>query len=138
MELEHAKKGEFFCLESMLNYTSHKSKLMQNVCEACGFGIESSGHIFWECKKAYAVWLLSGISFDTQGVRDLEFMDLMWYLIFVLHFGNDILEMLLMIAWCVWFNRNVVRHGHSRQSAEEVVQLARFLLNEFQIAIFHR
>ena len=96
----------------------------QNVCEACGFGIESRGHFFWECKKAYAVWLLSGISFDTQGVRDLEFMDLMWYLIFVLHFGNDILEMLLMIAWCVWFNRNVVRHDHSRQSAEEVVQLA--------------
>ena len=39
-----------------------------------------------------------------------------------------------MIAWCMWFNRNVVRHGHSRQSAEEVVQLVRFLLNEFQIA----
>ena len=43
-----------------------------------------------------------------------------------------------MIAWCMWFNRNVVRHGHSRQSADEVVQLARFLLNEYQIAIFHR
>ena len=39
-----------------------------------------------------------------------------------------------MIAWRMWFNRNVVRHCHSRQSTEEVVQLARFLLNEFQTA----
>ena len=99
--LEHVEYGEYFCLESMPKYTSHKSKLMQKICENCGFGIESSGHFFWECKKAYAVWLLSGISFDTQGVRYLEFMDLMWYLIFVQHVGNDILEMLLMIAWCM-------------------------------------
>ena len=34
----------------------------------------------------------------------------------------------------MWFNRNVVRHDHSRESAEEVVQLAQFLLNEFQTA----
>ena len=38
-----------------------------------------------------------------------------------------------MIAWCMWFNRNVIRHSHSRQSTEEVVQLAQFLLNEFLI-----
>ena len=41
LELEHAKQGEVFCLESIPKYTFHKSKLMQNVCEACGFGIES-------------------------------------------------------------------------------------------------
>ena len=69
-----------------------------------------------------------------HGVWYLEFMDLVCYLIFIEHVGNDILEMLLMIAWRMWFIRNVVRHGHSRQSAKEVVQLARFLLNEFQIA----
>ena len=80
------------------------------------------------------MWPLSGNIFDTQGAWYLEFMDLVWYLIFVQHVGNDILEMLLMIAWRMWFNRNVVRHGHSRQSVEVVVQLARFLLNEFQIA----
>ena len=30
------------------------------------------------------------------------------------------------------FNKNAIRHGHSRQSAKEVVQLARFFPNEFQ------
>ena len=64
----------------------------------------------------------------------MEFMDLVCYLIFVEHIGNAILEIILMIAWRMWFNRNVVRHSHFQQSAEEVVQLARFLLNEFQIA----
>ena len=73
-------------------------------------------------------------SFFTQGEWYLEFMDLVCYLIFVERFGIDILEMLLMIAWRMWFNRNVVRHDHSRQSVEEVVQLARFLLIEFQMA----
>ena len=82
--------------------------------------------------------LLSGNSFDTHRVWYSEFMDLACYLIFVEHVGNEILEMLLMIGWCMWFNRNVIRHGNSRQSVEEVVQLARFLLNEFQITIFHR
>ena len=77
---------------------------MQNVCEAWGLGIESSGHILWECEKACAVWLLLGISFDTQGIRYLEFMDLVWYLIFVQHVGNDMLEILLMIARYMWFD----------------------------------
>ena len=61
---------------------------MQNVCEACGLAIESSGNILWECEKAHAVWLLSRISLDTQGVWYLEFMDLVCYLIFVEHFGD--------------------------------------------------
>ena len=116
--------GEVFCLGSVPKYTSHKSKLTQNVCEACGLGIESSGHILWECEKARAVWLLSGINFDKQGARYLEFLNLVWYLIFVWHVGNGILEMLLMIAWRMWFDRNVVRRGHSRQFAKEVVKLA--------------
>ena len=72
----------------MPKYTSHKSKLMPNVCEACGLGIEPTRHILKECKKARAVWLLSRNSFDTQGVWYLEFMDLVCYLIFVEHFGD--------------------------------------------------
>ena len=47
---------------------------------------------------------------------------------------NDVLEMLFMIAWSMWHNRNVVRHGSPRQSATLVVQKARVLLDEFQIA----
>ena len=48
--------------------------------------------------------------------------------------GNDFLEMLFMIAWSMWHNRNVARHGSPRQSANLVVQKAQVLLDEFQIA----
>ena len=58
-------------------------------CEACGMGEESSGHVFWECGKAQEVWSLSGIVFETQGIHYQEFVDLVWYLIFVQHAGDD-------------------------------------------------
>jgi len=38
-----------------------------------------------------------------------------------------------MIAWSMWHNQNAARHG-SQQSANLVVQKARVLLDEFQIA----
>ena len=53
---------------------------------------------------------------------------------FVQQVGNDILEMLTMIAWSTWHNRNVAKHGSPRQSATQVVQKAQVLLEEFQIA----
>ena len=45
---------------------------------------------------------------------------------FVQHVGNEILELVFMVAWCMWHNRNVVRHGSARQSTSEVVQKVRF------------
>ena len=61
-------------------------------------------------------------------------MDLVWYLIFFQHVRNDVLEMLFMIAWSMWHYKNVARHGSPRQSTTLVVQKARVLLDEFQIA----
>ena len=85
-------------------------------CEACGLGEESSGHVFWECGKAQEVWSLSGIVFETQGIHYQEFVDLVWYLI-----SSNTLEMIFMVAWCMWFNRNAIRHGSVLQSAIVVV-----------------
>jgi len=75
-----------------------------DMCEACELGKETSGHIFWECKVAHDVWVQSGIIFKAQGVRYNEFVDLVWYLIFIQHVGNDFLEMLFLIAWSMWHN----------------------------------
>ena len=36
-----------------------------------------------------------------------------------------------MVAWCMWFNRNAIRHGSVLQSAIVVVQKAQTLLAEF-------
>ena len=80
------------------------------------------------------MWLQSGLTFETQGVRYTEFMDLVCYLVFVQHVGDDILELIFMIAWSTWFNRNSTRHGKPRQSATVIVQKAQILMDKFQTA----
>ena len=69
---------------------------------------------------------------ETQGIHYQEFVNQVWYLIFVQHTGDDTLEMIFMVAWCIWFNRNVVQHGSACQLATVVVQKARTLLAKFQ------
>lgn len=80
------------------------------------------------------MWLQSGLTFETQGVRYTEFMDLVCYLVFVQHVGDDILELIFMIAWSMWFNRNSTQHGSSRQSATVIVQKAQIQMDKFQPA----
>ena len=48
--------------------------------------------------------------------------------------GNDILEMLFVIAWSMWHNRNAVRYGRPKKFSTLVVQKTRVLMDEFQIA----
>ena len=50
---------------------------------------------------------------------------------FVQHVGDGILELVFMVAWCIWYNRNVVRHGSTCQSAQMVVYKARMFIDEF-------
>ena len=78
---------------------------------------ETSGHAFRDCEHAREVWNLSSITFETEGILYQEFVDLIWYLTFVQHVRDEVLEMVFMIVWCMWYNINAVRHGSSRQSA---------------------
>ena len=54
--------------------------------------------------------------------------------VFFQHARDDTLEMIFMVAWCMWYNRNTVRHVSIRQWATMVVQKARAMLVEFQVA----
>ena len=51
-------------------------------CEACGLGVESSGHVLWDCEKAKEIWKLLGIPFEVRGANFLEFVDFLWHLKF--------------------------------------------------------
>ena len=104
----------------------HRQVIDEDMYEVCGSGRETSGHIFWECQTACDMWLRICIIFETQRVRYDEFFDLIWYLMFIQHVGNEILKLVFMVAWCMWHNRNAVRHGSARQSTSKVVQKARF------------
>ena len=88
----------------------HQKILDDPTCEACGLETESSGHLFWFFPKAQEVWSLSGLPLDMRGVHFPEFIDLLWYLKLVQHVGNEVLELVITIAWSIWFNRNQVRH----------------------------
>ena len=48
-------------------------------------------------------------------------VDLIWYILFVQYVRDEVLDMVIMIACCIWYNRNAVRHGSSQQSAQQVI-----------------
>ena len=114
----------------------HRKVLNDAACEACGLGAKSSGNLFWSCDRAWEVWKLSGILFDNRGVHFRDFIDLLWHLQFFQKMGNDLLELVIIVIWSMWFNRNAVRHGKARQQATTILQKARLLLDEFQLANF--
>ena len=93
-------------------------------------------------KSAYKV-TLSSSSASTTGTSDGHnikcfqgFVDLLWHLKFVQHVGDDVLELTITIAWSIWFNRNATRLGKSSQNTSMIIQKARALLDEFQVANF--
>ena len=79
---------------------------------------------------------MSGILFDNCRVHFRDFIDLLWHLQFFQRVGNELLELVITVAWSMWFNRNAVRQGKARQTATTVLQKARLLLEEFQLANF--
>ena len=76
------------------------------MCKACGFGVESTRHIFWECEKGQEVWVLLGIPFYPQELLVLDFVDFLWHLKVRQKMGDELLELVVMVAWCLWFNCN--------------------------------
>ena len=90
-------------------------------CEACGQTAETSWHLLWDCRHAREVWSATGIPFYNMGEYYCDFIDLVWYLIFRQHVGQDLLELIITIAWCMWYNRNRTRHGPQRHSLNEII-----------------
>ena len=112
----------------------HRGVIDNATCEACGQAEETSGHLFWDCTKAREVCFARGISFDARGVNFREFIDLLWYLIFMQHMGNDLVELIITVAWCMWYNRNKTRLGSTKQTCHEIIHKARSILDDFQLA----
>ena len=78
-----------------------------------------------------------GLPLDTRGVRFREFVDLLWHLIFIQRVGEDMLELVITIFWCMFYNRNNTRLGSPRQSSHDIIMKARSMLEEdFHLAHF--
>ena len=100
-------------------------------CEACGLTAETSGHLFWDCIKAHEVWTATGIAFDTNGVHHSEFVDFLWYILFVQRMDMKLIELIITIAWCMWYNRKKTRLGSLRQTSQEMIYKAHSILEDF-------
>lgn len=61
-------------------------------------------------------------------------MDLLWHLILFQHVEKELLELVVTIAWCMWYDQNKTRHGSSRQPSHEILHKACLVLEEFQLA----
>ena len=116
------------------NNLCHRGVLENATCEACGLTAETSGHLFWDCIKAREVWTATGIAFDTNRVHHGEFIDFLWYLLFVQRMDLKLIELTITIAWCMWYNRNKTWLGSPRQTSQEIIYKARSLLDDFQLA----
>ena len=112
----------------------HQKVIDNPTCEACGLGANSSGHVQWDCEKTQELWKLFGIPFEVCGANFPEFVDFLWYLKFGQKMRDDLLELVVMVAWCLWFNHNEVRLGKARLSGVAILQKARYMLDGFQNA----
>ena len=79
--------------------------------------MESSGHLFWHCKRGKEVWLASDLELETNLVEIHEFIDLVWYARTVKQTTDQALAQLFMMAWGIWTNRNEIWTGRTRKSA---------------------
>ena len=102
--------------------------------EACSLGAKSSGHVLWDYEKTQEIWKLSSIPFEVRGANFLEFVDFLWHLKFKQRMGDDLLELVIMVAWCLWFNCNEVRLDKARLLGVAILQKAQYMLDEFQNA----
>ena len=49
---------------------------------------------------------------------------------------DELLGLVITVAWCMWFNKNAGRQGKTPQLAAEILPKAKYLLEEFQTINF--
>ena len=124
-------------MNSSVEHSGNLQKVFDSpICEAWELEAKTSGTLFWHCEKTHEIWTLYGLPLDFNRVHFPEFNDLLWYLKFVQHVGNDILELVINIAQSIWFNRNQVWQGKTRHTASMIIHKASSLINEFQVPKF--
>ena len=139
-QLHIPSKIQSFTWRACKNVLSTKANLCSwNIianatCEACRLDAETSGHVSWECEIAQVVWVSFGIPIQLHGIRFHSFLDLLWHLMLVQHVVDELLGLIVTIAWCLWHERNTARTGGTRQTSNHILQIATFLLEEFRSA----
>ena len=87
---------------------------------------ETLDHILWGCKIAAEVWKEFGINLPNGILPQGKFIDLVWNL---MEKPNDFdWELFATTAWCVWKNRNAIKHkGKSKQAKSIAMEAGRYV-----------
>ena len=103
-------------------------------CEECKENIESVGHLLWSCSRAKEVWQCTKLKLRFDQTQVISFHDLLWQILMSGSHEEKDAELVVTVAWAMWFNCNEVRHGGRKKSAEALFQWARQYLQKFQEA----
>ena len=102
--------------------------------EECRNGFETSGHVLWGCRCAKDIWELVPFFGVDSNLIFLEFMDLLWFLIFSRERDDGALTLVVTIAWVMWSNRNNKRHGGKVKTNQVVIQRSVNYIREYHTA----
>ena len=96
--------------------------ITEDGCDFCGES-KSSGHILWSCTIAKETWMEVGINCSILTQTPTEFFDVVWFMMNTE--GEKDWELFATVAWCLWNNRNKVRHGEAGKNGKSIAVEAR-------------
>ena len=101
---------------------------MEDKCEQCGVELEMATHALWECAMLDEIWeAISGFKdqrqHDISNVRDL---------IRLAHEKKKNLDLMAMVMWMIWHQRNQLRVSTNDFPKAQVHQQALQVLITFQ------
>ncbi|KAF4355512.1 hypothetical protein G4B88_028660 [Cannabis sativa] len=103
--------------------------LVQPMCSRCGEEVESSEHALVFCSSLLPRWTNMRVWHHLYRGRMGSLAELLVYLFDVL--SKEEFELISMVWWWVWYDRNSVLFGHKQSRLCGIVELAHATLVEF-------
>lgn len=102
------------------------------ICTRCKSGEENDIHALLRCSWSAVVWVKARLEDMVEGSHFLCFAD--WFNWVLKAMSQESVELVCIILWNIWFERNHVRLGGEHRRPERVVAIANGLLNAYHLA----
>uniref|UniRef100_A0A803PE40 Reverse transcriptase domain-containing protein n=1 Tax=Cannabis sativa TaxID=3483 RepID=A0A803PE40_CANSA len=99
-----------------------KKVLTSAACSLCSQARESIGHALFQCKHAKAVWRHFNYPIDFNKAQNMVGGDYIFHLATLL--SQQELELVFVIMWVIWTDRNKINHGESRRDGMALANYA--------------
>lgn len=100
------------------------------LCDRCGMEPESTIHVLKGCPWAYGIWLLCPLALHTQQMQALNFSD--WVKEMGKCLDEEQLELMLVVAWALWSDRNLLLFQDIQNYPVDVVNKAISFFEEYK------